>query len=75
MRGCGLKACRASRSSSKLSLMLTMVSYLKGIEFDIVSKVPRKKRAEGKEEHIYLIEKRWRDSPYKTIPISVYIVA
>ena len=55
--------------------MLTVGSYLKGIEFDIVSKVPRKKRAESKEEHIYVIEKRWRDSPYKTIPISVYLVA
>jgi hypothetical protein len=55
--------------------VLTVGSYLKGIEFDIVSKVPRKKRAESKEEHIYVIEKRWRDSPYKTIPISVYLVA
>ena len=55
--------------------MVITSSYLKGIEFDIVSKVPRKKRPEGKDEHIYVIEKRWRDSPYKTIPISVYLVA
>jgi hypothetical protein len=55
--------------------LLITDSYLKGIEFDIVSKIPRKKRPEVKEEYIYVIEKRWRDSPYKTIPISVYLVA
>jgi hypothetical protein len=56
--------------------LTSFCSHLKGIEFDIVGRIGRRRRPEDKEEQkMYVVEKRWRDSKYKTIPISVYLVA
>jgi len=58
-----------------MKMVIMVFRDYQGIEFDIIQTIKRKKRPNDREEQkIYVIEKRWRDSPYKTIPISVYLV-